>query len=281
MPVPPLQLDAAPNAPADIYGGLLGAATVLPLQARGEAGVQYPPDSCDPAQVTAAPCIGGDDPTDPFPEILADPGPGDPQIVSLPFNVWGAAQCAAVGGSWDSQVARARRNLEQGEGRAVEDQLWSAGLGYAANLSGAAVPVILPAAADLTEAVGVAEEYLGQHYGFTGMLHAGKRVAAYAGLLASPDRSRPLLRAPAGSVWVFGGGYYPHDAPPAGAAGPAADAWLYATGWITAYRSDIWTLPPDQGAGFDRASNIQTAFAGRTYVLTWQCVTAAVPITAL
>lgn len=285
MVAPPLLLDTPPAAPPR-PGGLLAAATVLPLPARGEAGISYAPDTCAAAGIQMLPCIDGQ-PAGGVDYLAFDEDWKQPaRTVALPFLAYSGADCTIVGTTLTELADRARRNLGQSESRAVESALWTGQLattypGGATDQPALATADTLTAAGSLVAAVSAIDAYIGGRYGFTGMVHAPLTVAAYAARDRLITADRGLLRTPGGNVWVFGGGYEPANQAPAGYAGAAAKAFLYATGWVTAYRSEVFLLPEEATTGFDRATNEALVFAARNYVLTWDCINAVVPVTAL
>lgn len=84
-----------------------------------------------------------------------------------------------------------------------------------------------------------------------------------------------LLYTPRGNIVIVGDGYT--GSGPDGAAAPAGSIWIYATGAMFGYRSEVlMQQPPDS---FDRVENTYKLIAERVYVLGFECCHLAARLT--
>lgn len=135
---------------------------------------------------------------------------------------------------------------------------------------------------DAAVALGQLESSLAACYGGVGVVH----IPYFA---VPTFVARALVRQGADGLWytasgnkvVFGQGYT--GSSPAGAAPAAGTSWIYGTGAMFGYRSDVFVPPFPQN--FDRAKNTVKYLASRTYLLAFECchfgalVTLGVPAT--
>lgn len=278
---PPLYVEAPALTPYAF--GLFSAATMPPEPADPHwmCGIQYEPYACDQAKLIADECEA-----DPPPEKAADPGV--PLVEGTPFVVYDGFNCSIVGRSEADIIDRARRALTLGEQRAVEEAYWTGSLGNTPNLANpdAVVlnPVDPPGPADaLSLAAGLAalENYLASNYGGLGVIHMPRGVATLLtrdGLLCGCGGTRGKLTTALGTPVAAGGGYVANTGPD-GSPAPPGTAWMYATGRVVIYRSDIVINPDSVAQAFNRKTNTVHILAERTYVVAHECVLAAVLVT--
>lgn len=243
---PAAPVTAPPARPAGY--GLLAAATVAgPGGPRPNlmAGVEWEPAPCRPALPYPVPCT--DDNT-PLPaRTFYD---AEQRNISAPFGVYWGTECGAIGA--DRTDATVRAGLAQGEGRAVEAQVWAL-LDSAEDFG---------AARGLVDALGHLEEELGSRLGALGLIHAPRRVAAHAAAYNLVRYEGAVPRTPGGHAWVFGSGYDPARGNP-----PQDGVRLVATGPFMLWRDEVSTIGPL----FDSARNRWIGLAERTYVAGWDC----------
>ncbi|MCA1844557.1 MAG: hypothetical protein LC792_15470 [Actinobacteria bacterium] len=206
-----------------------------------------------------------------------------------PFTEVLGIKCDLPGHTLDEFATRVRAAFLACVETRVETAFWTGDQGnephlasgvYDAATNPDGVVVVAPADAPLTLTGGVAavESYLGQNLCGRAYLHAPRGLAAFASrsmLLVDPATSR--MRTPLGSRWVFGGGYAVNTGPD-GVAAPAGVAWIYATGQVNLWRSDVYLNPDDLRYGFNTRSNEVEIFAEQTFALTRECLTAAVAV---
>ncbi len=244
---PPLApVDPPPARPAGY--GLLAAATVRPAPTRLlGGGVEWQPAPCTPALPYPAPCAN----TTPGPKTFYD---AEDRRDATPFIVYWGTECGTIGADTTDSLVRA--GLAQGEGRAVEAEVWT--LLDAATNNGAA--------RGLVDAVGHLEEELANRVGALGLIHAPRRVAAYATHLNLVRWEGAVPRTPGGHAWVFGAGYDPLRGNP-----PTDGVRLVATGPTTLWQGAVTTVGPI----FDHHTNRFLALAEREYAVGWDCAAVA------
>jgi hypothetical protein len=86
-------------------------------------------------------------------------------------------------------------------------------------------------------------------------------------MLIMPESPTGPLRTLAGNLVVPGVGYT--GSSPAGTAAAAGTAWIYATGAVFAYRSEVFARPFP--STFDRSENTVKYLASRTYLFGFDC----------
>lgn len=212
---------------------------------------------------------------------------------ATPFTVYAEFDCSPVGqginqAGLEDQAAQA---LDKMEAFQVTRAFWTGTAGssggtpqttvwphLAANtpltdpqgivLQTAASPLVT-GGEDAAVALGQIESSLAQCYGGQGVIHV-----PYAALptftsrmLILPESPTGPLRTLAGNLVVPGTGYT--GSSPAGAAPASGTAWIYATGAVFGFRSDVFVRQfPDT---FDRAENTVKSLASRTYLFGFEC----------
>jgi hypothetical protein len=198
------------------------------------------------------------------------------------FTVFAEFDCSPVGLSDAATVAE--DSLLRVEHSQVEAAFWT---GTAGGQPGIVLPhlaadaevtdvndIVLQSAAtiaitgvDVAEGLGQLEHELDQCYGGQGVIHIPRFALPTftASLLVQEVDGQ--LRTMSGNLVVVSGDY--PGTSPAGAEPAAGTAWIYATGPVFAYRSDVFaTQVPDS---FDRAENTVKMLAERTYVIGYSC----------
>lgn len=223
-------------------------------------GVQFEETSCGTAYPYPINC-DGDRPSKPS-------DGGDPTSEFPSFAVVAGMVCGALGYTEAQFRAKILQRLENGEQHAAEAALWTGeGLEGSAlgipNLTDDATDVGALVAYDpehLVSVVSALEQWMyGENgYNYNAFIHAPIGVAAWGNAFGElVIRDGNLLRTPAGSVWVFGGGY------------PAGEG-LRITGTTTVYRAaEPFVYPPDQT--MDRLNNQRHLVAEREYAVAFEC----------
>lgn len=127
---------------------------------------------------------------------------------------------------------------------------------------------------DVVEAFARLESALASCYDGVGVIHIPVAVLEIAAANALLERSGPQLRTAGGQLVAVGAGY-PGTAPD-GITPAAGVVWIYATGAMFGYRSEIFVHDPVQA--LDRNVNTVKMIAERTYLLGWDCCHFAVPV---
>ncbi|MGH8965315.1 MAG: hypothetical protein ACRDXB_08300, partial [Actinomycetes bacterium] len=112
------------------------------------------------------------------------------------------------------------------------------------------------------------------HYAGQPTFHAPRWAQPFFTEADLVSRQGPVMRTELLSRIAFGGGYYDDPDAPAAPDPAGGSFWLFATGTVTARRSE-----PFVNAGFDPPTNSAVAIAERTYALDHDCYLAAVLVT--
>jgi hypothetical protein len=197
-------------------------------------------------------------------EKVADDGVS--QTTGVPIVLYHLFTCRLIGDTGDP-VQRARRSLELGASRALEE-----GFG---DVIGADATDITPSgtAVGVIEGLALAEQYGGENYGGRRVIHADNAVVTYLisqGLvIVTGGHLETLL----GSTVVAGPGYADSTGPSAPAAGAH---WMYVTGAVNVWKQEIKV---DEIALEMPYTNEFKALAEQIYVPTYECFAAAVEVT--
>lgn len=200
---------------------------------------------------------------------------GDPFTLYVMFN------CAPVGVDLEARAASA---LRLGEQRGVE------------TATAERLP-LAEGAVDLTptpgtpmhpvDGVALLEQYAAANYGGVPTFHLPRGLNTVLMTHGTVIRSGVRLETGQGALVAAGGGYSdlagpastPGDASTVIPAG-AGEAWLYVTGQVVVRRAPRVEATPMTMARNPVATNDATVLAERPYVVSWECVTAAVLVTS-
>lgn len=207
---------------------------------------------------------------------------------ATPFTVYAAFECSAVGRSLDPDSAE--RSLLLSEGYQTSRAFWT---GIAGSSTGTAQRTVYPHLAanatlndpqgirlqtaatplvtggeDPSVALGQLESSLATCYGGQGVIHIPTyALPTFASRMLVEPGEGGMLRTLAGNLVVSASGYT--GSSPAGADPAAGTAWVYATGALIGYRSDVSVREFPQT--FDRSENTVKALATRTYLFGFEC----------
>jgi hypothetical protein len=258
---------AAPVATPYRYGLLSSADVLEDPPGRWQLGIEYEPVACGGAAALPPGCD--------MTAMAVDTGV--PLVSGGPLLIYAGFSCSPVGHLDDAQD-RAEAALIMGEQRALERAYWTGSEGNRPRLADLACTTLnavtgTAGAVSLRAGIAMLEDTLGDEYGGIGVIHAPRGVAVNAATLQLLRPAGFGLVTPLGTRWAFGGGYAVNTGPD-GAPAAAGTAWLYATGGVTVRRG-----PPVFYGGpetLDRAENTLTVYAERLYVITHDCLCAAV-----
>lgn len=203
---------------------------------------------------------------------------------ATPFTVYAEFDCAPVG--QDYAQDKAAEALARMEGYQTSRAFWTGTAGgattvwphLAANatlddpqgirLQTAASPLVT-GGDDAAVALGQIESSLAQCYGGQGVIHIPYSALPTftSRMLIMPESPTGPLRTLAGNLVVPGVGYT--GSSPAGAAPAAGTSWIYATGAVFGFRSDVYVR--EFPGTFDRAKNTVKMMASRTYLFGFEC----------
>lgn len=204
------------------------------------------------------------------------------------FTVYAEFDCSPVG--QDGERDQAESALLRSEAYQVSRAFWT---GAAGTTAGGAATTVWPHLAsdtvlddpqgirlqtaasplvtggdDTAVVLGALEAQLAACYGGEGVIHVPYTALpslASRMLVKVGDDGR--LRTPAGNLVVAGQGYT--GSGPDGSAPAAGTSWIYATGALFGYRSEVFVRQfPDT---FDRSENTVKALASRTYLFGFSC----------
>jgi hypothetical protein len=290
----------APTFTPSPYGLLSVAQQVTPDGPHWQNGITWQTRCLVPmGQLTYDECISvtgsGESPPEPSPKT---------DVVDLtyrgatPFTAYAKFDCSLAG--MDEALKIASDALAQSESWQVERAFWT-GIAddtavvfphLAANaevldaqsieLQSPASIVVTGAAIDVATGLGLLEAALADCYNGVGVIHVPVKLLptlqAHSLVVAQSGKLRTLN----GNLVSVGGGY--PGTSPSGAAPATGEAWMYATGAVFMYRSEV-KIPADKISSVNRTTNTREMIAERTYVLGWDCchhavlVDLGVPIT--
>ena len=282
--------------------GLLAAAQIVDdPDPHWRNGTKFQPDACDETKSTAAFCVAGGPATGTpakFPTST-----GAPMSAAEPFTVYAFTDCAPVG--WGDQLedlrARAERQLDSGEGRAVERVFWTGAVSPSggpavhphlaadtevlATADGPVTVELQSAAVEIGStavspklAISALEGALGDCYGGEGVIHVPRRALPLLEDVVHEKGTQ--LRTMGGNIiaaYSADAGTAPDGAPPASGGG----SWFYATGAVVARRSPILPTGRRPAEFVGRTDNSTVYVVERTYVIDWDCCHFAIEVTGL
>lgn len=257
-------------------GGLYAAANVFtnPDIPRWENGVEYQVETCAKPTTWAVTCP--DDPARVAKEATLEL----PLVEGTPFVAYLGILCTLVGYSLEDFARMTRNALDACEQRAIEETFWTGNMGNDPHLADPDTVILGGtdvAPLGILQGIAALESYLGENYCGVGVLHAPRGLAPYAANFNLLSGTNPRLTTPLGTRWAFGAGYAVNTGPD-GTEAEAGTAWVYATGQVNIWRSEIWMQPDDLEQAFNRRTNDVEMFAERAFVMTTECVTAAVRV---
>ncbi len=200
---------------------------------------------------------------------------------ATPFTIFTEFDCSPVGLNDATSVAEDA--LARIEPYQVEAAFWTGTAGAQsvvfphlaadAEVLDAQDIVLQPAAttcvtgADAAHALGALEDCLADCYAGQGVIHVPRAVLPTLAAWNLVTERDGRLYTSAGNLVVVGGGYT--GSGPDGSAPAAGTGWIFATGQVFGYRSDVFVTQPRDS--IDRAANTLRMIAERTYVLGFEC----------
>lgn len=271
---PPLYIDTRTAAPRSRYGLLDAADEVVPEDTRFINGLEFQPACRVDVKLSAQDC------GESFTYNLDDSN-GIATDTVAPIRVYGGFTCRSVGLTQADIDRRAEEALAAGGPVALEKFLWTPAVAPVAgepdqlHLMGPDTVVLAGAAVSFVKGIRLLEDYLATEYGRVGVLHAPAGVSADAALAQQVrwESGKPVTTR--GTRWSFGA--YPY-ADPDGDPATANTAWIVATGAVTLRQTPARRITQYEQV-LDRSTNEIFAIATKTYVVLWECVTAAVQVT--
>ena len=208
---------------------------------------------------------------------------------ATPFTVFAEFDCSPVGLGDAATVAEDA--LSRVEQQQVETAFWTGTAGQPVVFPRLAADstvtdpqgIVLQTAAsvcvtgaDIAHGLGELEQCLATCYAGQGVIHVPRLALPTLAAWKLAKRGEDgRLYTPAGNLVVVGGGYT--GTGPDGTEPPPGTTWIYATGALTGYRSDVFVTRVRDS--LDRAENTVRMLAERTYVIAFECCLLAAHIT--
>jgi hypothetical protein len=183
------------------------------------------------------------------------------EVGGKPFVIFEGLSCLAL------TVAEARTRAENR--LALHEQFWVESQVDATVLRQDATVLNGGTAVGLSVGIGLLEDAIADQYGGIGTIHAARELAAPFTHAQIVQRDGSRMRSPLDNLYAFGAGYTTTG--PDGTAAPDGQAWVYATGPVLLWRSEVQILEQ-----FDQRKNVRLAIAERSYAVTADCLRVAV-----
>ena len=206
---------------------------------------------------------------------------------SDPFIIKGSYDCSTGGRRPGDAFEIARQRLLNWEGHELEQVLWT---GLSAN--GVVNPSLAfgndectidvfdltPVGGPVSPLAGVAalEEALTDVVPNGGIIHVPYGLSAYLAYLQLLVGVGDRYYTPTGNSYVLGSGY--PGSGPANVAAAAGTTWIFATGPVAVWRSDVFMTPTEIGQAVDRQINDITVYAERVYAVGYSCAVYAINV---
>jgi len=264
-----IEAPPVPPRPYGLFDVALGPMSFPRPEAQG-GGVRYVPDACeDDVYLYAMSCppVSG---MKTFTSVEA-------AVSGEPFAVVTSYTCGSLGFSFTEAEQRVRTRMMLREQRAVERRVWqgqvSAGLGIIPGLLRGATNI--GPAGCVTEAVELLEQALADNGVVGGMIHARPGMSPHLSNNFLVREKGRQITTPLGTPYVFGQGY--DGTGPAGEAVTTDVEYMYASGRVLIWQSDVWVSPP--GQVLNRATNQLSLLGERIYAALIECGTWTVAVT--
>lgn len=259
-----------PPRPYGLFDVALGPMP-FPVPAAVGNGIQYVPDTCeDDVFLYAMNCP----PVSGSKTFSANESP----VSGAPFGVVTTYQCSSIGYSFDYARDKVLTRMALREQRAVERRVWqgapAGGIGGIPGLFQSATS--LGSATCPTAAIQLLEQALADNGVVGGLIHARPGMSSHL------SRSYQLKQGPGRglSTWygtpvVFGQGY--DGTGPAGQATTATTEYMYASGRVLIWATDVEV--PDPRQTMDFSTNTVYTIAEKVYDVIVECGVWAVQVT--
>lgn len=203
---------------------------------------------------------------------------------ATPFTAYARFDCATVGYTTEEFARVGTSALTQSESWQVENAVWT-GLADAKPVvyphlsANAAVldaedyvlqlttSIPITGAVDVATGLGLLEKDLADCHNGVGVIHVPVQVLPTLDAHGLVRDRNGILRTLNGNIIVAGAGY--PGTSPTGVDPGTGQSWLYATGPLFMYRSQIRVLPYRDSV--NRSNNTVEMLAERTYVVGWDC----------
>jgi hypothetical protein len=198
-----------------------------------------------------------------------------------PFSIYASYDCPPIGNVASDAFSIVQQRLEIREGRGVEKTFWTGvsedgqhinpSLAFGNSECGSA-PINLTGSGGPVGVIGsmaVLESALGDCAPGSGIIHANYGVASYLAANYLITEKGDAWYSVTGQRIVIGAGY-PGTGPGNIAATPGS-TWIFATGPLVLYRSEVFLTPERFKESMDAKLNSVQIYAERVYVVGFSC----------
>lgn len=246
-----------------------------------ETGIVYQPDTCGiPDTYPSCFSADGESPAEESPGGPKTFNEGVPSVEGYPFTVYTTAQCSPFGSFYEEAIQRTRNWLTNGAERAAEGEIANRAVSGGAGLTGPNTVDITPTPGTpvtITQGIALLEQYIGANGAGQGTVLGARRdvligLSDHAIVHPTPGQQTLYtgLNTPVAALGGFDG-----RTGPAGEAAGTDEAWLFALGSRPRVRrSDVFSVPRENSLNL--GNNDLTALSEQTFVITWECFTAAI-----
>lgn len=198
-----------------------------------------------------------------------------------PFTVYGSYKCSTGGRPVGEAMTIASNRLSKNKERGVEKIFWTGTTAVGTvnpslqggNPSCGIVPVdITPLSGNLTpvQAVAALESFIVECIpGGIGVIHVTHGFLLFMNSNLLVREIDHKFYTPSGQLVIAGAGY--PGSGPGNIPSILGETWIYATGPVTVYESDIFYTPSNVDQAIDRRVNDITFYAEQTFAVIWEC----------
>lgn len=272
-----------PKNTSNQYGLLSIAPPITPEDGHWEGGITWDDDLCSSVHSNSDEC--------PIPVSGFAPKITDRDFESCcadPFLVYATYDCPPIGKTAGEAFAIAQKRLEIREERELERVFWTGiteggteinpSLAFGNSECGSGPVNLTPSGGPVgvVASMGVLESALGECAPGTGVIHANYGLAsllAASFLIYQRDDSWFTVT---GQRLAIGAGY--PGTGPANVAATAGTTWVFATGPVVTYRSDVFLTPERFADAVDSKINSVQVYAERIYAAGWSCCLFAIQV---
>lgn len=270
---------SGPKITPNRYGLLTVVDPITPKDGHWEGGVTWDDDLCSDIHSTTESCPG------------STPKSADRDFQSCcadPFIVYGSYDCPPVGNTAEEAFSIAKKRLMIREEREVEKVFWTSitengsmvnpSLAFGNSTCGSPpvdlTPIDGPVGA--VASMAVLESALGDCAPGTGVIHANYGLASFLAANHLLYQNGDAWFTVTGQRLAIGAGY-PGTGPSNIPATPGA-TWVFATGPIIIFRSEVFLTPERFKEAFNTSINSVTVYAEKVYALGWSCCLFAIQV---
>lgn len=257
-----------------------------PYTGHQKLGLYFTPDDCSFPLQTTTECVSGIGTTKTATGSIPSRGADS-------FAVYTWIDCGLVSVGEDQLKARIQAAHVNNAQTVVERVFWTGGDfntsqhlaentaitetvgGSIVNLQTAA-SVIVTGTVDVVEAIGRLEQSMAGCYGGTPMIHVPRGVAIHLAANHILEKKGPRLVTPLGSTIVAAPGY-PGTAPD-GSTPAAGVTWLYATGSVKMWQSELMWNSRSAREFLGRSINDTVYIVEQRFTFGWDCCHFAIPV---